>query len=132
MTTYTITTTPRQDAGLVAVLADFNASVSVDLTAAEYLQARVLDVLDSYADAHDIGIVTPYEFVARFTTDEYAAIVALGQTDPQVAGMLARLKAVDAVHLYSPEVQGGVAYLSATPADAPILTADRAAAILTL
>jgi hypothetical protein len=131
-TTYSFDVAARADAGLQAATAAFNEENSVALKPAEYLAQRLDELLKAYADAHNVGIITPYAFVERFTPDEYAAIVKYAPSDPHVAGLLARLKEVDQVHLFSAEVQGGVAYLSATPAAAPLLTAERAAAILTL
>jgi hypothetical protein len=128
---YTITISPRHAAGLQAAANADNASHGTSLTPGEYLSLRVNDVLDSYADAFAIGVLTPFAFVQRFTPAEYARIVDLASTNPVVAGLLARLEVVSSVHLFNEEAQQGVGYLTTVPASDPIISPARAATILT-
>jgi len=97
-----------------------------DQTAEQYMQAWLDQIVDSWAVAHRIGIVSSGDYVLRFTPDENAAIGAAAQTDEIVAGALARVRAVQDVVLYSDEVVQGVGYLVAQG----LLTQARADEIL--
>lgn len=131
MTTYTITTTVLQAAGLAAACAAYNAAAEAEHDAAQahldesdrvaytpvtpegYFALRAGDMLDSYVGAHAVGRITVYEFVERFKSrGVYDGIYAAAQTDPMVAALLTELRAkTDPVNLASPKVAGGLEVL---------------------
>jgi hypothetical protein len=118
----TITITDAlQEAGAAAAAAATGAA-----SAQEYLQARTEELCTGYVNAYRVGTISSGEYVLRFTAAENAAITTAGETDPVVAGMLARVRESAEVVLYSDEVQQGVAYLVSEG----LLTQARADAIL--
>jgi hypothetical protein len=121
MITLTIT-----DARLLAGVDASKAQHAPDQSAEVYMQAWLDQLLDSWAVAYKIGIVSSGDYVLRFTAAENAAITAAAETDPLIAGLLARVRESAEVVLYAPEVVQGVGYLVAQS----LLTAKRAAEIL--
>jgi len=121
MITLTIT-----DARLLAGVDASKAQNAPDQPADEYMQAWLDQLLDSWAAAYKIGIVSSGEYVLRFTAAENAAITAAAETDPLIAGLLARVRESAEVVLYAPEVVQGVGYLVAQA----LLTQARADVIL--
>lgn len=122
--------TPRQQAGLDAATAAFNATLdpaATPLTSQQYLDQRTGELLDSYADTHAVGQISPFAFTERFVKEGvFDAIVAAAATDANVAGLLAELRAkVDPVDLFSPKVSAGLGYLQSVK----LITADQAARI---
>ena len=122
MITLTIT-----DARLLAGVDASKAQHAPDQSAEVYMQAWLDQLLDSWATAYKIGIVSSGDFVLRFTPAENAALNAAAETDPIIAGFFARVRESAEVVLYSDEVTQGVGYLVAQS----LLTAERAAEILT-
>lgn len=120
-----ITVTITNARQLAAVDADKvqNGSNFPDAATSEaYLQARVEEWLNSWAEAYKIGIVYSAEFVLRFTSDENAAINAAAATDPMIAGWLTQVRETPTVRLYGENVVQGLAYLVAQN----LLTQERA------
>jgi hypothetical protein len=128
MTTYSITVTAKQAAGFAAALTEFNATQpeGAAMTLDTYIAQRVGGLGDSYADQFECGAVPVGEFLRRFTGAEIDATKALALTDPMVAGLLAQIDAAPKgkVWLYSPTVQGGLAYI-----EGKSIAAGRAAVI---
>jgi len=118
--TVTITGNPAEAAVAAAAAATGAAS------AQEYLQSRVDALCVEMRDQYKVGIISSGDYVLRFTAAENAAIVAAAETDPLIAGLLARVRESAEVVLYAPEVVQGVGYLVSLE----LLTAERAADIL--
>lgn len=90
----------------------------------EYFQAQANRWADSWVESTKVDQISVGEFVLRFTGSEFAAITS--SADPNVASILATLRARDSVRLGSTDAVQGVGYLVA----AGFLTAERGAAVL--
>lgn len=93
-------------------------------TVGDYAQAALEHVADSWVESTKVDQISVGEFVLRFTGPEFAAITS--SADPNVAGILATLRARDSVRLGSSDAVQGVGYLVA----AGYLTVERGAAVL--
>ena len=80
----------------------------------------------SYADLFKIGVITSAAFIARFTPDEYAGILAAAETDATIAGLMATLLAEPIVNFDDPRLAPGVQAL----VDAELLAPERVAPLL--
>lgn len=112
----TITVTITDARQLAAVDSDQaqNGSNFPDAATPEaYLQVRVEQWLDSWADGYRIGVIFSADFVLRFTPEENAAISAAAATDPLIEGWLTQTRQTPTVRLYSDAVVQGLAYLVA-------------------
>ena len=94
--------------------------------AAECVQRAVARMLDEWVERTQVDVLSVFQFVERFTAAEFAAITAAGANDPNVAGILATLRARDSVRLGSADAVNGVAYLVSVG----LLTSERGAAVL--
>jgi hypothetical protein len=78
--------------------------------------------------------IPPFEFLNRFTRAERIAARALATTDPVVADFMHMLDAaaMSGVPIMpdNHDVVDGLAYLSANPANSPVLAAGRAAQLV--
>lgn len=122
MITLTIT-----DARLLAGVDASKAQNAPDQSADEYMQAWIDQLLDSWAVAYKIGIVSSGDFVLRFTSTEFYDINTAALTDPHIAGFLTRIREIGSVALYSASVIGAMQYL----VERELVTQERAAEILT-
>ena len=96
-------------------------------TTAEALALELLEQQGkSYADLFKVGVITSAAFIARFTPEEYAGILAAAETDATVAGLLATLLAEPLVNFDDPRLAPGLDVL----VDAELLDADRVAELL--
>lgn len=93
-------------------------------TVGDYVQAAIERVADSWVESTKVDQISVFAFVQRFTAAEFAAITS--SADPNVAGILATLRARDSVRLGSVDAVQGVGYLVA----AGFLTAERGAEVL--
>jgi hypothetical protein len=88
-------------------------------------EALALEFLEqqgkSYADLFGIGVITSAAFIARFTPEEYAAILADAETDATVAGLMATLLAEPIVNFDDPRLEPGLQQL----VTAELLSAER-------
>ena len=84
-----------------------------DQTAEQYMQAWLDQIVDSWATAYKIGIVSSAEYVLRFTGAENSAITAAAETDPLIAASLEDVRSRSTVRLYANGVVQGMAYLVA-------------------
>jgi hypothetical protein len=126
MITVTISDTLREQ-GVQAAANAYNAANPDQWVSAEqYMQMVVDSAALSYGTQYKVGIISSGDYVLRFTAAENAAIVAAAETDPLIAGLLARVRESAEVVLYAPEVVQGVGYLVMLE----LLTAERAAEIL--
>jgi len=126
MITVTISDTLREQ-GVQAAANAFNAANPDQWVSAEgYLQQVVDSAALSYANQFKVGVISSGAFVLRFTPAEYGGIETAAQTDPIIAGFLARVTESNEVVLYAEEVTMGLDYLVAQG----LLTAERAAEIL--
>jgi|GEM_PF-3821483 len=114
------------DARLLAAVDANKGQHAPDQTAEQYMQAWLDQIVDSWAVARRVGIVSTGEYVLRFTAAENAAISAAAQTDPTIADAMARVRSLGEVRLYSDEMTQGVGYLVAQG----LLTQARADEIL--
>jgi hypothetical protein len=121
MITLTIT-----DARLLAGVDASKAQHAPDQSAEVYMQAWLDQLLDSWAAAYKIGVISSGEYVLRFTPEENAALSAAAEKDPIIAGFFARVRESAEVVLYADEVTQGLGYLVAQS----LLKQDRAKAIL--
>lgn len=104
-------TNALQLAGVTRMADDYRARTGETLTDEEYLQSQVEAVCLGYASAYKIGVISSGDYVLRFTAAENAAITAAAETDPLIAGLLARVRESAEVVLYADEVQQGIGYL---------------------
>jgi hypothetical protein len=125
MITVTITDA-RQLAAVDADQAQHGSNFPDAATPEAYLQARVEEWLNSWADAYNVGTIFSADFVLRFTAEENAAITAAAATDELVAGFLTQVRATPTVRLYSDTVVQGLAYLVSQN----LITQERADVIL--
>lgn len=93
-------------------------------------EALALEFLEqqgkSYADLFRVGVMTSAAFIARFTPEEYAAILAAAEVDPTVHGLLDTLLSEPIVNFADPRLAPGVQQL----ADAGLIEAGRVPALL--
>lgn len=83
-------------------------------TTAEALALELLETQGkSYADLFNIGVITSAAFIARFTPEEYAGILAAAEVDATVAGLLATLLAEPLVNFDDPRLAPGLEQLVA-------------------
>jgi hypothetical protein len=122
MITLTIT-----DARLLAGVDASKAQNAPDQSAEVYMQAWLDQLLDSWAVAYKIGIVSSGDFVLRFTSTEFYDINTAALTDPHIAGFLTRIREIGSVTLYSAGVIGAMQYL----VEKALVTQERSAEILT-
>jgi hypothetical protein len=123
-----------REAGIVAAASAYNAALPTPpegeapatLTPEQYAQMVMDGAAESYVRQFKVGTISSGEYVLRFTAAENAAITAAAETDPLIAGLLARVRESAEVVLYAPEVVQGVGYLVAQA----LLTQARADAIL--
>jgi hypothetical protein len=123
-----------REAGIAAAAAAYNAALPAPpegetpatLTPEQYAQMVMDGAAESYVRQFKVGTISSGEYVLRFTAAENAAITAAAETDPLIAGLLARVRESAEVVLYAPEVVQGVGYLVAQS----LLTQARADAIL--
>ncbi len=80
----------------------------------------------SYADLYRIGVITSAAFIARFTPDEYAGILAAAETDATVGGLLATLLSEPLVNFDDPRLAPGLQVL----VDAELLAPERVTVLL--
>jgi hypothetical protein len=128
MITVTITDT-REEKGVEAAAAAYNATLpegETPLTPEEYLQARVDQMAQGWANTNSIGVITSGAYVLRFTAAENDAINTAAETDPTLAGFLTQVRNAPQVELYADEVIQGHAYLVAQE----LLTQERSDEIL--
>jgi hypothetical protein len=90
---------------------------TAEAIALEFLEAQG----KSYADLFGVGVITSAAFIARFTPEEYAGILAAAETDATVAGLLATLLAEPLVNFDDPRLEPGLQTL----VTAELLTAER-------
>ena len=64
-----------------------------------------------YANDFKIGIITSAAFMARFTPDEYSAIMGASATDEEVAGVLNQLTDAPTVALDDARIEPGLELL---------------------
>ncbi len=74
--------------------------------------------------------LTPYEFLMLFTQTERIGIMALQSSNPAVADFMNLLAHATEVDILNPMTIEAVNYLTTVPTSSPVLTAARAAAIL--
>jgi hypothetical protein len=123
-----------REAGIAAAAAAYNAALPTPpegetpatLTPEQYAQMVMDGAAESYVRQFKVGTISSGEYVLRFTAAENAAITAAAETDPLIAGLLARVRESAEVVLYAPEVVQGVGYLVAQA----LLTQARADVIL--
>lgn len=104
-------TNARHIAGIAAATAAHNATLpdeATPLTPEEYAQSRMEAAAESWADQHEVGIISSAAFVLRFQPAEIAAIQAVAQVSPEVAGYLTSVVESRRVFLWLPEVTGGL------------------------
>lgn len=99
---------------------------AVAKTSAEFLTDFLNGSCAAWRDQLALDRVTSVAFVLRFTQAEYAALVSAAESDPILAGFVARLSSEPYVWLGSSEVQQGVGYVVSQG----LLSQARAAEIL--
>lgn len=93
-------------------------------TLTEFVQRALEREADAWVESTRVDQISVFAFVQRFTAAEFAAITA--SADPNVAVILATLRARDSVRLGSVDAVQGVGYL----VSAGFLTAERGAEVL--
>ena len=124
-----------REAGIAAAATAYNAALPTPpegeapatLTPEQYMQMIVDGAADSYVKQFNVGTVSSGDFVLRFTSQEFYDINVAAQTDPHIAGFLARIREIGSVALYSASVIGAMQYL----VERELVTQERAAEILT-
>ena len=103
-----------------------NGDPAPHASAVAYVQTRLNQMADSWADSTGVDRIGVFEFVQRFTTAEFGAAQTLALTDPIAESILANLRAVQYVRLGSDAAVQGIGYL----VSAGVLTSERAAVVL--
>jgi len=114
---------------LVPAVVDADGNVvtpAVTKTSEQFLADFLNGSCAAWRDQLALDRITAAAFILRFTQAEYSGVVAAAETDPVVAGFVARLSSEPYVWLGSAEVQQGMAYA----VGAGLLTQARADAIL--
>lgn len=136
MSTLSIEMNAAQEAGLNAVTAEHNATALasfvaseevptyVPVSAAQYAQNVFGSALNSYATK--VLSVPSFKFVQRFTTNEYAAVMAAASGSAELQAYVDKLSASPTVNLTNEDVISGLSMLEAVGLLAP----GRAAQIL--
>lgn len=75
----------------------------------------------TYADLYKVGVITSAAFVARFTPEEYASIIAAATQDEGVKALLDTLLAEPIVNFDDPRLEPGLQQL----VDGGLLNSDR-------
>lgn len=89
-----------------------------------YVQAALERVADSWVETTKVDQIGVGDFVLRFSGAEFAAITS--SADPNVAAILATLRARDSVRLGSADAVNGIGYLVSVG----LLTPERGAEVL--
>lgn len=116
--TITYIPTLKEQAGLDAVTAAYNAASGAALTSDEYAAQRLSDMLTGWANDFQCGAIPVGEFIRRFTGTEVDCLKALAATDLVVAGFMNALDTAPAgkVWLLSDTVAQVKAYLTSIAA----------------
>lgn len=81
------------------------------LTTAQFLQMVVDQNLDAYASMYTRPVITKYEFLNRFTSEERIGIRAAAASNAQLHDFMAMLDISEEVRLANPTTTGGVQFL---------------------
>jgi len=126
-----ITVTLRSQRHIAAANAAYAATIPADgpppyASVGEYVQARVDDMCESWAETTGVDRIPVGAFVRRFPGTVMDAVNARAATDPQVAAILDQLDEVTHVRLGAGTTLQGVGYLVSIG----LLTQEQADAIL--